>query len=80
MKKMTSETVQTWIGKVKALACKLEEAGIEISEQDIILALLMSLTTSDEDMPVAAVTMTSSRDQCSLKQERYFFRYHLLLV
>jgi hypothetical protein len=46
MKKMRTETMQTWIGRVRGLAFRLEEAGIDISEQDIILMLTMGLLVS----------------------------------
>jgi hypothetical protein len=46
MKKTSSESMQTWIGRVKGLAFRLEEAQIDVSEQDIILALTMGLPVS----------------------------------
>jgi hypothetical protein len=46
MKKASSESMQTWIGRVKGLAFRLEEAQIDVSRQDIILVLTMGLLVS----------------------------------
>jgi gag-polypeptide of LTR copia-type/Domain of unknown function (DUF4219)/Zinc knuckle len=43
MKKEDSQTMQSWIGQVQALAFRLEHAGIKVEEQDKILALTMGL-------------------------------------
>jgi hypothetical protein len=44
--KKTSETMQAWIGQIQALAFRLEQAGITVSDQDKILALTMGLPPS----------------------------------
>jgi hypothetical protein len=46
MKKMSSQPMQAWIGTVKALAFRMEAAGIDVSEQDTILALTMGLPST----------------------------------
>jgi hypothetical protein len=43
MMKKAEESMQSWIGAVKALVFRLEQARIDMSEQDIILALTMGL-------------------------------------
>lgn len=46
--KKGNEPMQAWIGAVKALAFRLEYAGIAVSEQDMILALTVGLPNSYE--------------------------------
>jgi hypothetical protein len=45
-KKNNFEAMQAWIGRIRALAFCLEEAGIVVLEQDIILSLTMGLPPS----------------------------------
>jgi hypothetical protein len=42
-KKTSTQTMQAWLGQVQALAFRLQQAGIVISDQDKILALTMGL-------------------------------------
>ena len=42
-KKGTTQSMQSWIGHIKSLAFRMEEAGIDVSDQDRILALTMGL-------------------------------------
>ena len=45
-KKDTTQSMQSWIGHIKSLAFRMEEAGIDVSDQDRILALTMGLPNS----------------------------------
>jgi hypothetical protein len=42
-KKVPMQSMQAWIGHIKSLAFRMEEAGIDVSDQDRILALTMGL-------------------------------------
>jgi hypothetical protein len=44
--KGTEETMSAWIGRVKGLSYRLEDIGVDISEEDTILALTMGLNPS----------------------------------
>ncbi|KAF8220733.1 hypothetical protein L208DRAFT_1382541 [Tricholoma matsutake] len=43
MKKEDMQSMQTWIGVIQSLAFWMEEAGIEVADQDKILMLTMGL-------------------------------------
>ena len=45
-KKSTVQSMQAWIGHIQSLAFCMEEAGIEVADQDQILALTMGLPDS----------------------------------
>jgi hypothetical protein len=45
-KKSTAQSMQAWIGHIQSLAFRMEEAGIEVADQDRILALTMGLPDS----------------------------------
>jgi gag-polypeptide of LTR copia-type/Domain of unknown function (DUF4219)/Zinc knuckle len=45
-KKGTSQLMQAWIGHIQSLAFRMEEAKIEVTDQDWILALTMGLPAS----------------------------------
>ncbi|KDR81147.1 hypothetical protein GALMADRAFT_16886, partial [Galerina marginata CBS 339.88] len=46
MKKTKTQTMQAWIADVQGLAFRLEQAGIDVADQDKILALTMGLSPS----------------------------------
>ena len=45
-KKNTVQLMQAWIGHIQSLAFRMEEAGIEVDNQDRIFALTMGLPDS----------------------------------
>lgn len=45
-KKSNDQSMQAWIGAIQGLAFRMEEAGIDVSDQDRILALTMGLPAS----------------------------------
>jgi len=64
MKKSDPQSMQAWIGEVKALEFRMEEAGIDVSEQDIILALTMGLPAAFD--PVIINFDSTPSDQLTL--------------
>ena len=46
MKKAAEQSMQAWIGDIQSLAFQMREAGIEVTNQDKILALTMGLPKS----------------------------------
>jgi hypothetical protein len=46
MKKDSEQSMQAWIGQIKAQSFRMVEAGIEVSELDTILALTMGLPSA----------------------------------
>jgi len=51
--KAAEETMQAWIGRVKAVAFELEDIGVEVTEEDVILALTMGLDDSYESFIIS---------------------------
>jgi hypothetical protein len=47
-RKNESESISTWIGRVQTLAYRLQDAGIDVSDQDKILALTLGLPAKYE--------------------------------
>jgi gag-polypeptide of LTR copia-type/Zinc knuckle len=45
-KKSAAQSMQAWIGHIQSLAFRMEEAGIEVADQDWILVLTMGLPDS----------------------------------
>ena len=51
--KSGGESMQAWIGRVKAMAFELVDIGVEVSDEDIILALTMGLDGSYDSFIVS---------------------------
>ncbi|EDR09511.1 uncharacterized protein LACBIDRAFT_325924 [Laccaria bicolor S238N-H82] len=45
-KKVAGQSMQAWIGHIQGLAFRMEQSGVEVSDQDKILALTMGLPPS----------------------------------
>lgn len=45
-KKGRTQTMQAWVGNIRAQAFEMEMAGIDVNEQDVILALTLGLSSS----------------------------------
>jgi hypothetical protein len=56
MKKGKSQKMSAWIGEVKSQAFDMQEAGLEVPDLDIILALTMGLPSSYDSLIIDHVT------------------------
>lgn len=50
MKKMKAQKMSAWIGEIRAQAFEMEEAGLQVSDNDTILALTMGLPPSFDNL------------------------------
>ena len=60
-KKKKDQMVQAWIGQIRSMAFRMEETGLTVSNQDIILALTLGLPPSF-DQVIVALDSTPTKD------------------
>ncbi|KAI5117551.1 hypothetical protein M0805_004751 [Coniferiporia weirii] len=54
------ESMQSWVGRVKSVVWDLEEIGVKVDDEDIILALTMGLDSSYDSFVISLDSTPSS--------------------